>query len=463
MSINVRFAPSPTGVLHIGSVRTALFNWLFARHMGGQFFLRIEDTDKLRSTEGNTASILHILQWLGIDWDGEPVIQSARISRHIEVANDMVARGVAYRCYCEQADLAKKKEESMKSGKSYQYDRLCRDIEGNVEGKNFVVRLKADILGATEIHDMVLGKVSVNNSEVDDLVLLRSDGTPTYMLSVVVDDHDMNITHVIRGDDHLTNAFRQIQIYQACGWEIPKFAHMPLIYGADGAKLSKRHGAASTQDYIDKGYLSEAILNYLLRLGWSHGNDEIISMEEAISWFDFDAVGKSPSRFDMLKLENLNAHYIRKKPNTELADLILPTINSKISDEVRAMIVAGMDNLKTRAKTLNELAVSAMCYVSAPDVFEDCCMKYATELHCQLLEYVSEIISLSEYMNEDILCDKTKLLAKEQGVKLVEIAQALRAALCGKLTSPSVFEIVSIIGKKESVARIETFLKYCKK
>lgn len=467
MSVVVRFAPSPTGALHIGSVRTALFNWLFARHCGGKFLLRIEDTDKLRSTEENIASILRILKWLHIDWDDEPVVQSKRINRHVEVVNEMISRGVAYRCFCSPEELSRKKEEAIEAAKPYQYDRSCRDLEKKPAGEKFVVRLRAEILGKTEIHDMVQGKISVDNSQVDDFVLLRSDGTPTYMLSVVVDDHDMNITHVIRGDDHLTNTFRQMQIYRACGWTVPEFGHIPLIYGPDGTKLSKRHGAASAEDYMAMGYLPETILNYLLRLGWSHGDDEIISKDEAVLWFGFDSVGKSPARFDVLKLENLNAHYIREKNNEELLVLIEPLIETKLDDVCRERIKLGLSGLKKRSKTLKDLAEAAMIYVSGPASFSAECTKYATLQHLTWLEMVLEILKdpskQSDSIDEMDFCEKVKILAQENGTKLVEIAQALRGALCGKLVSPSVFEIMSVVGKMESIARIRNFITFYQK
>ena len=463
MSVVVRFAPSPTGVLHIGSVRTALFNWLFARHKNGKFLLRIEDTDKLRSTDENTKSIFKILEWLKIDWDEEPVIQSKRIERHKEVAYDLVKAGKAYFCYCSPEELALKKEESMKSGKSYKYDRFCRDLDRKIDGVNPVIRLKSEIVGNTTVNDLVQGEVSVDNSQLDDLVLLRSDGTPTYMLSVVVDDHDMNVTHVIRGDDHLTNTFRQIQIYKACGWNIPQFGHIPLIYGPDGAKLSKRHGAASAQDYMELGFLPEAISNYLLRLGWSHGDDEIISREQAIEWFDFDSVGKSPSRFDMFKLQNLNAHYMREKSNEELLECLLPFFKAEITDNQKQMILKGMSNLKERAKTLVDLAESSMIYVAAPEKIDEACSKYATGTHLALLEKVIGIIHNIEKLEEHSLCELVKELAKENNTKLVEIAQALRGSLSGKLVSPSVFEIMEILGKEETISRIQSFINNFKK
>ncbi|MDR3031370.1 MAG: glutamate--tRNA ligase, partial [Holosporales bacterium] len=321
------------------------------------------------------------------------------------------------------------------------------------------VRLKSEIGGETTVNDMVQGEVSVDNSQLDDLVLLRSDGTPTYMLSVVVDDHDMKITHVIRGDDHLTNTFRQIQIYKAFGWDIPKFGHIPLIYGPDGTKLSKRHGAVSAQDYIDLGYLPEAISNYLLRLGWSHGDDEIISREDAIKWFNLDSVGKSPSRFDMAKLQNLNAHYIRERNNESLLECIEQFLKEEISDNARNKILKGMNSLKERAKTLIDLADSAKIYISTPVKFDESCEKYATKTHLCLLDEVIKIIEKYSNIEEKVALEDIKSLTKEKEIKLVEIAQAIRGALCGKLVSPSVFEAMEILGKEESINRIQNYIK----
>jgi glutamyl-tRNA synthetase len=446
--------------LHIGSVRTALFNWLFARHNGGEFLLRIEDTDKLRSTYENTKLIFEILEWLCIDWDGNPVIQSERLERHKEVAFELVNLGKAYYCYCSSEELALKKEKALKSGMQYKYDGTCREKIGKIEGKTPVIRLKTNFDGDTTVHDMVQGEVTVKNSQLDDLVLLRSDGSPTYMLSVVVDDHDMDITHVIRGDDHLTNTFRQLQIYEACGWKAPDFGHIPLIYGPDGAKLSKRHGAASARDYQGLGYLPETIFNYLLRLGWSHGDDEIISRMDAIRWFDFDNVGKSPSRFDMMKLQNLNAHYIKERDNKSLLDYIIPFLGCEISDIQQGNILKGMNSLKEREKTAVGLAMSARIYISAPDTFDEPCQKYSSKIHLSLLEKVVHIIDEMDPLVEESLCNSVKLLAEKNNIKLVEIAQAMRGALCGKLTSPSVFEIIEILEKEESIKRIRSFINH---
>lgn len=463
MSVRVRFAPSPTGVLHIGSVRTALFNWLFARHNDGRFLLRIEDTDKLRSTEENTKSIFDILRWLEIDWDEDPVIQSGNIDRHKQVALDLIGQGRAYYCYCTPEELATKKEEALKSGKSYKYDGKCRNVQNKIDGVNPVIRLKSNSDGVTTINDMVQGKVTVDNSQLDDLVLVRSDGTPTYMLSVVVDDHDMGITHVIRGDDHLTNTFRQIQIYSACGWKAPEFGHIPLIYGPDGAKLSKRHGAASAQDYRTLGYLPEAIFNYLLRLGWSHGDEEIISREQAIEWFDFDNVGRSPSRFDMVKLRNLNAHYIKERDNKSLLGYMKPFLKETLDSEQDRRILCGMNSLKERAKTIVELCESAQIYLNAPETFDEACAKYATEDHLNLLEEVIKLIEEMNPLGETQICERVKDLANNHKIKLVEIAQAIRGALCGRLVSPSVFEIIEILGKTESIKRIRNFIVHFSK
>jgi glutamyl-tRNA synthetase len=445
--------------LHIGSVRTALFNWLFARHAKGKFLLRIEDTDKLRSSNENTKLIFEILKWLNIDWDEEPVIQSKRAERHVEIAKELVNKNMAYYCYCSPEELALKKERALKDGNAYKYDGTCRNNK-IVKNANPVIRLKAEFGGKTTVNDLVQGEVTIENSQLDDFVLVRSDGTPTYMLSVVVDDHDMGITHVVRGDDHLTNTFKQIQIYKACGWDIPRFGHIPLIYGPDGAKLSKRHGATSAVEYRELGYLPEAILNYLLRLGWSHGDDEIISREQAIEWFSFDTVGKSPSRFDIKKLQNLNAHYIRQRSNESLMNYLTLFLKYEINDKQKDFILKGMDGLKERAKTILELAETATIYIQSPDKYDISCEKYATSSHLSLLKDVIEIINNMEPIVEDELCAAVKELAVAKNVKLIEIAQSIRAALCGKLVSPSVFQIISILGKEETTGRINAFIKH---
>src|SRR5580658_9255155 len=341
----VRFAPSPTGYLHIGGARTALFNWLYAKHTGGKFLLRIEDTDRARSTPESVQTILDGLKWLGLDWDGDAISQFARFERHAEVARQMVANGTAYYCYASPEELETMRAEQKAKGLPQRYDGRWRDRPAGdaPPGVKPVIRLKAPQTGETIVNDAVMGSITVQNSQLDDMVLLRADGTPTYMHAVVVDDHDMGITHVIRGDDHMTNTFRQVQIYKAMGWEIPAFAHLPMILGPDGAKLSKRHGSPAVADYRERGYLPEAIRNYLLRLCWSHGDDEIISTQQAIEWFDFGGIGKSPARFDFVKLGNVNAHYIKQTDDQRLADLTAPFLAKMLArdltDAERALLV----------------------------------------------------------------------------------------------------------------------------
>ncbi|HUN45077.1 MAG TPA: glutamate--tRNA ligase, partial [Stellaceae bacterium] len=369
MSVVVRFAPSPTGFLHIGGARTALFNWLFAKHHGGKFLLRIEDTDRARSTQAAVDAIIDGLKWLQLGWDGEIVMQSARMQRHAEVARELLAQGRAYHCYCTAEELEAMREKARKEGRPVRYDGTWRDRDPKEApaGVPPVIRLKAEQAGETVIDDRVQGRVTVANTQLDDLIILRSDGTPTYNFSVVVDDHDMGISHVIRGDDHLTNAFRQTQIYRALAWPEPTFAHVPLIHGPDGAKLSKRHGALGVEAYRDMGYLPEALRNYLLRLGWGHGDAEIISTEQAIEWFDIDAVGRAAARFDFVTLANLNGHYIREAENERLVALIVPQIETALGRALdgaeRTRLVAAMTGLKSRAKTLAELADNARFYV----------------------------------------------------------------------------------------------------
>ena len=379
MTIVTRFAPSPTGFLHIGGARTALFNWLFSRHHGGKFLLRIEDTDRARSTEPAIAAILDGLSWLGLQWDDEVTYQFARAARHAEVARQMLASGNAYHCYASPEELEEMRAAQKAAGKPMRYDGRWRDCDPRTapEGVAPVIRLKAPQTGQTVINDAVQGEVTVENAQLDDMVLLRADGTPTYMLAVVVDDHDMGVTHVIRGDDHLNNAFRQLQIIKAMGWPEPVYAHIPLIHGPDGAKLSKRHGALGVDAYRDMGFLPVALRNYLLRLGWGHGDDEIISTDQAIEWFDLGGVGRSASRFDMAKLTNLNAHYLRETPDAELLPLVLPLIEARIGGPVdaagRERVVRGLNGVKQRTRTLVELADNLVFYAraGAPPIADD--------------------------------------------------------------------------------------------
>ncbi len=356
-----RFAPSPTGFLHIGGARTALFNWLFARRHGGKFLLRIEDTDRARSTQAAIDAILDGMRWLGLDWDGHEYYQSQFWARHAEVANTLLANGHAYRCYMTQEELAAQREAAQRERRPFRIESAWRDCSPDAaRDAPFVVRLKAPRDGETVIEDQVQGRVTVQNAEIDDFVLLRSDGSPTYMLAVVVDDHDMGVTHIIRGDDHLNNAFRQLAIIKAMGWPEPVYAHVPLIHGSDGAKMSKRHGAVGVEAYRDElGVLPEALFNYLLRLGWGHGDEEIISREDAVRWFDLDHVGRSPARFDLKKLENLNGHYIREADDTRLAALVASRLDESPSDEQQALLIRAMPGLKPRAKSIDELADGA--------------------------------------------------------------------------------------------------------
>src|SRR5713101_5627631 len=377
MSVTVRFAPSPTGFLHIGGARTALFNYLYARHFGGTFRLRIEDTDRARSTTEAVAAILDGLAWLGLEHDGEIVMQSERAPRHAEVARQLLAAGRASYCYCSPEELAAMRARQKAEGRSMRYDGTWRDRDPSEAPKDVppVIRLKAPQSGETVIRDHVQGTVTVANAQLDDLIILRADGSPTYNLSVVVDDHDMAITHVIRGDDHLNNAFRQTQIYRAMDWSVPEFAHVPLIHGADGAKLSKRHGALGVDAYRELGYLPEAVRNYLLRLGGSHGDDEIISSEQAIAWFDIDAVGRAPARFDFAKLDNLNGHYIRVAEGGRLVTLVAEKLEKAfgrtLSETERTRLLQAMPELKLRPKTLVELAANARFLVTPRPIGPD--------------------------------------------------------------------------------------------
>lgn len=448
-----RFAPSPTGFLHIGGARTALFNWLFARHHGGKFLLRIEDTDKARSTTEAIDAILDGMRWLGLDWDGHEYYQSQFWARHAEVAHRLLDRGAAYRCYMTQEELAEQRELAAKERRPFRIQSPWRDVVEE-QDKPFVIRLKAPRDGETAIDDQVQGRVTVQNAEIDDFVLLRSDGTPTYMLAVVVDDHDMGVTHVIRGDDHLNNAFRQLAIIKAMGWPEPIYAHVPLIHGSDGAKLSKRHGALGVDSYRDEmGYLPEAVNNYLLRLGWGHGDDEIISREQAVEWFDLANVGKSPSRFDFKKLENLNGHYIREADDSRLADLITPKL--AIGRDDLALLVKAMPELKARAHTLNELADGArFLFAARPLGVEDAAAPLLQGDARALLGAAHQ--SLASLANWDAASVEAAIreVADRGGVKLGKLAQPLRVALTGRTTSPGIFDVLALLGRDESLARI---------
>ena len=463
MTVVTRFAPSPTGYLHIGGARTALFNWLFARHHGGKYLLRIEDTDRARSTEPAIAAILDGLSWLGLPWDGEVTYQFSRAARHAEVALEMLAKGHAYHCYASPQELDEMRAAQKAAGKPMRYDGRWRDRDPKEApaGVKPVVRLKAPQTGQTVIKDAVQGEVTVENAQLDDMIMLRADGTPTYMLAVVVDDHDMGVTHVIRGDDHLNNAFRQLQIIRAMGWPEPVYAHIPLIHGPDGAKLSKRHGALGVDAYRDMGFLPAALRNYLLRLGWGHGDDEIISTAQAIEWFDLDGVGRSASRFDMAKLTNLNAHYLRETPDAELLPLVLPRIEEKLGGKVddagRERIVRGLNGVKPRARTLVELADSLAFYArtGAPPISDDKALGVLTpDARTVMAKLAPALEPQASDWSEKAIEEAVRKFAEENGLKLGQVAQPLRVALTGSTTSPGIFEVLAALGPAESKVRL---------
>jgi len=461
-----RFAPSPTGFLHIGGGRTALFNWLYARRFGGKMRLRIEDTDRERSTEAAIDAIIDGLRWLGLDWDGDPIFQFARASRHAEVAHDLLERGRAYRCFATPAELDEMREKARAEGRPMKYDGRWRDRDPATAppGLNPVIRLRAPLDGETVVDDQVQGRVVWQNKDLDDLVLLRSDGTPTYMLAVVVDDHDMGVTHIVRGDDHLTNAARQTQIYQAMGWDVPVMAHIPLIHGPDGAKLSKRHGALGVDAYRSLGYLPAAVRNYLVRLGWAHGDQEVFSTDEMIAAFDLSAIGRSASRFDFAKLENLNGIYMRATPDDDILaalDQVMPELGpprglgQALSGDVRARLVMAMPGLKERAKTLVELLDSAAyLYSPRPLALED---KAAALLDGEARKRLGLLIGSFEAIGEwtvETTEAAVRAFADAHGLKLGQVAQPLRAALTGKSTSPGLFDVLAVLGRDESILRL---------
>lgn len=459
----VRFAPSPTGYLHIGGARTALFNWLYAKHTGGRFLLRIEDTDRERSTKEAVDAIFSSLKWLGLESDYDIVFQSERLTRHSEVAHQLVADGKAYYCYCSPEEVEHMREEARANGLPPRYNGFWRDRDPSLkpDGVNPVVRFKTPQDGETVINDLVQGEIRVQNKQLDDLILLRADGTPTYMLSVIVDDHDMHISHIIRGDDHLTNAFRQKQIYEACGWHVPEFAHIPLIHGQDGAKLSKRHGAMGADEYKAMGFLPEALCNYLLKLGWGHGDDEIISREQAIEWFDLPGIGRAPARLDMAKMTNLNGHYIRNADNQRLCTLINPFLAEKLGRETTTLemerISKGMDGLKERAKTLIELAEGALVYTPVPEEYDEKALTFCNETSKQHVAALRTALTTSNFTH-DILETIMRDCAHSLDIKLGALAQPLRVALTHKTVSPSLFEVMEILGKEETLARIDSYL-----
>lgn len=470
MPVVTRFAPSPTGFLHIGGARTALFNWLFAKHHaaygdGGKFLLRIEDTDRARSTDEAVQAILDGLSWLGLDWDGDAISQFERRDRHVEVVEELLARGQAYKCYCTPEELAEMREKAKAEGQKRMYDGTWRDRDpaDAPAGVAPAIRLKAPLEGSTVIEDQVQGRVEIANEQLDDMVLLRADGTPTYMLAVVVDDYDMGVTHVIRGDDHLVNAFRQTQLFKAMDWSVPIFAHIPLIHGPDGAKLSKRHGALGVEAYRDMGYLPEALRNYLLRLSWSHGDDEIISTDQAIEWFGLDAVGRGAARFDFAKLESLNGHYIRHTDDARLAKLVLDGLsadaNVSLAEAAESRVKMGMTGLKERAKNIKELTENAKFYaISRPLDYTEKARQILNDDGRSALASFQDALRATDDWTEENLHGLAKAHAEAASIKMGALAQPLRAALTGSNVSPGVFEVMAVLGRDESLARIEDAL-----
>lgn len=460
-TIVTRFAPSPTGFLHIGGARTALFNWLYARGRGGKFLLRIEDTDRARSTPEATEAIYDGLTWLGLDWDGDAISQFARVDQHRAAAEKMLETGGAYRCYATQEEIAAARDAAKAEGRPPRFDSPWRDKDpADWPDAPYTVRLKAPREGEIIVEDEVQGRVSFAATQIDDLIMLRSDGTPTYMLAVVVDDHEMGVTHVIRGDDHLTNAARQICIYNAMGWPIPSFAHIPLIHGPDGAKLSKRHGALGAEAYRDMGYLPEAMRNYLVRLGWAHGDDELFSDAEMQKWFDLPQVGKSAARFDFKKLENLNGQHMRVADDAALTKAALALLQVQdgtiVSDAKQAMLTEAMGGLKERAKTLLDLLNSAH-YILADRPFtpdEKATKLLSDDAKVLLSRLTSHLRNVSAWSSE-LLEEAVRAFAEAEDLKLGKVAQPMRAALTGRATSPGVFDVLFTLGREESLARLQ--------
>src|SRR6266581_2505752 len=465
-TVVTRFAPSPTGFLHIGGARTALFNWLYARGRGGKMLLRIEDTDRERSTEAAVAAILDGLSWLGLDWDGEAISQFSRAARHREVAEALLAAGKAYYCYASAEELAEMREAARREGRAKLYDGRWRDRDPAEAppGVKPVIRPKAPTEGETVIEDQVQGRVVWQNKDLDDLVLLRSDGTPTYMHAVVVDDHDMGVTHIIRGDDHLTNAARQKQIYEALGWPVPVMAHIPLIHGPDGAKLSKRHGALGVDAYRAMGYLPAAMRNYLVRLGWAHGDQEIFSTEEMVAHFDTSGVGRSAARFDFAKLESLNGHYIRHSDDQSLVTMFegvldyVPNgsdLKARLNDTTRAQLLQAMPSLKERAKTLIELIDSAyFIFADRPLEIESKAAALLTPENRELIGRLRLALEAVTPWTAQTTEAAMRAFAESNNLKLGAVAQPLRVALTGRTTSPGIFDVLAVLGRDQCLARL---------
>lgn len=460
--IVTRFAPSPTGFLHLGTARTGLFNWLYARRHGGKFHLRIEDTDKERSTQESIDSIFKALEWLNLDWDGEVVYQSKRFERHQEVAQELLNKGHAYYCYASPQELEEMRAQAMADKRSPKYDGRWRDRDPRdaPTGVRPTVRLRSQQEGSTTINDRVQGEVTLQNEQLDDFVLLRADGSPTYMLSVVVDDHDMGVTQIIRGDDHLTNTFRQNQIYQGMGWCLPGVAHLPLIHGADGAKLSKRHGAVNVEDYAGTGILPEAMINCLLRLGWSHGDAEIIPRDQATKWFNLESVGKAPARFDHQKLLSLNAHYLRNKAPDELMRSLEPLLQVKLNRCAQAhelrRIRAGLEGLTDRSKVLHDLVDLALIYCDgAAGIIDDKAQEAIDASDPVMLQEIFDVFRVMDPWKEEELEEKLRGYAQAKDIKFGKVASPLRSVVTGRSISPSLFEVLQVLGKEETLSRVK--------
>jgi len=459
-----RFAPSPTGYLHIGSARTALFSWAYARNMQGKFLLRIEDTDRERSTDDAVQAIYDGLSWLGLKWDGEPTLQFSRAARHAEIARELLARGQAYYCYCSPEELAEMRETARAKGLPPRYNGMWRDRDPSEAPKGVapVIRIKAPLTGEIVVHDHVQGEVVFKTENLDDFIILRSDGTPTYMLAVVVDDHDMGVTHIIRGDDHLTNAARQIIIYNGMGWEVPEMAHIPLIHGPDGAKLSKRHGALGVGAYRQMGYLPEAMINYLARLGWSHGDDELFSVDQMIDWFSLEGLNKGAARFDFVKLENVNGHYIRAAKPDYLYQVMIDTAREIGRDADYAGLTASKDTvlaalpeLQPRAKTVLELIdLAQFIYAVRPIQVDSAATEQLTADARSMLAGAKTVLDGLSDWSVPAIDGAIRAFSESRGLKLGKVAQPLRAALTGRTVSPGIFEVMVLIGKDESLARI---------
>ena len=466
MKIVTRFAPSPTGNLHIGSARTALFNWLFAKNIKGKFLLRIEDTDKVRSTKESINKILDGLTWLNLQWDDEIIYQSKNQKRHKEVAEELLKKGLAYKCFCSEEDLNKMREEAKILKKPFRYNRMWREKNSKDAPQNIkpVIRIKSPIKGETIIEDIIQGTIKVSNEEIDDFIILRSDETPTYMLSVVVDDYDMKVTHLIRGHDHLTNTFRQNVIYEAMKWNKPTTAHIPLIHGSDGSKMSKRHGAIDVEEYKTKGILPNALINYMLRLGWSHGDDEIISLENAIKWFSLEKIGKSPAKFDNEKLISVNSHYIKELNNDEIIKFLESYYISKYKIKIDEISIKrlnlGLDDIKSRSRDLNQLAEMSLFYCSKfPLSISKKAQKYIKKVDKTIFKDLLVVLGNTEndFKKQKIEEIMSKFLI-EKGLKLSDIIQYIRAMITGLDVSPRIYDIMEILGFLEIKKRIENFI-----